>query len=81
MMRIGRRSRMFSDGSGLLTRIFAFHHALERKILRHDAHEMITADGRLPVALDQFRIALDKRFARHRDAVGPAMGFVSSTKS
>jgi hypothetical protein len=44
------------------------------------AHELIGANGALPIAFEQLGIAVDEGFARHRDPVGPAMGFVPLDK-
>src|SRR5262249_37298704 len=45
--------------------------AEERVIFRGYTDELVAADRSLPVALDKFRVALDKGFARHRPPVGP----------
>ena len=60
---------------GIVNPQFGFNVTLERKIVRDDAHEMITADRRFPKALDQLGIALDEGLARHRHPVRPSIGF------
>src|SRR5215510_15115817 len=49
-----------------------FDEALEREVLRNDAHEVIAADRRFPIALEQFWIASHEGFARDGHAVRPA---------
>src|ERR671915_465761 len=47
--------------------------ALKGKMLGDDAHKLVTADSRLPVTFNDFRIALDERLARHGYTIGPAV--------